>query len=327
MNLNDFEPRIRESIKKRFHSLDEIKFLQEEASTRKYYLLREKDRKEVLCVDQEVNQEFVEISQFFEEVGIRASRILSIDSDSACLYQSYIGSEDFSNLELEEYKKRIPQLIEILIQFQNLDPPSFVSSRSFDYEKLKWEVDLTLEKFEAFKKYFSLKTSIPPEMTEFFDVVCKILDRYPKQVFCHRDFHCRNILRDSEDQPVLIDFQDARMGCPQYDLASLLYDAYYPLPREFRVQMLAEFMSKSQGSDYKFKETYYLQALQRSFKALGTYFRMIVDYQKWKFATSIWNCLGNIEEIIQLGLFPDFLFVFVCELQNDLRKVSEFRSK
>ena len=30
----------------------------------------------------------------------------------------------------------------------------------------------------------------------------------------------------------MIDFQDARMGSPHYDLASLLYDAYVPISKD-----------------------------------------------------------------------------------------------
>jgi len=45
-------------------------------------------------------------------------------------------------------------------------------------------------------------------------------------VLNHRDYHCRNILIHNH-QPVIIDFQDARMGLAQYDAASLLRDSYH----------------------------------------------------------------------------------------------------
>ena len=47
------------------------------------------------------------------------------------------------------------------------------------------------------------------------------------QVFVHRDYHCRNLMVTCENNPGIIDFQDAVIGPVTYDLVSLLKDCYH----------------------------------------------------------------------------------------------------
>ena len=47
--------------------------------------------------------------------------------------------------------------------------------------------------------------------------------------FTHRDFHSRNIMQLNDGELALIDFQDARLGSPIYDWASICFDSYVPI--------------------------------------------------------------------------------------------------
>ena len=55
--------------------------------------------------------------------------------------------------------------------------------------------------------------------------------------FMHRDFQSRNLMVKG-DLIYLIDFQGARLGPPQYDLASLLLDPYVQLPEFIQNELL-----------------------------------------------------------------------------------------
>jgi len=55
--------------------------------------------------------------------------------------------------------------------------------------------------------------------------------------FMHRDFQSRNLMVKG-DLIYLIDFQGARLGPPQYDLASLLLDPYVQLPEFMQNELL-----------------------------------------------------------------------------------------
>ncbi len=51
------------------------------------------------------------------------------------------------------------------------------------------------------------------------------------QVFVHRDYHSRNLMHCAENNPGILDFQDAVEGPLTYDLVSLLKDCYLRLAR------------------------------------------------------------------------------------------------
>ncbi|HMV79679.1 MAG TPA: serine/threonine protein kinase, partial [Leptospiraceae bacterium] len=62
---------------------------------------------------------------------------------------------------------------------------------------------------------------------------------------------------------------------------------------------------------------YLYQSLQRSFKALGTYIVMFNDKGMEKYRASIGPCLDNLIEIVQLGRFPDSLYLFFTEFLKE----------
>lgn len=312
-------------LKQYFGDSFSIQPLQEEASSRRYFEIEVKNKKNVLCLDQNINEDFILLSSYLLDNQIRVPKVLDVERSFGLMILSWEGKFDLSSLPLDQYKNRIPDAIELLLRIQKLEPPDLVRNRKFDIEKLSFEVNLTKEKYIAFQNMFSLDSTLTNEVIAFLDETIGYLDKHPVNVFTHRDFHSRNILINDESGLSLIDFQDARMGVPQYDLASILYDAYYPLPRDFRFEILSYFQKKTIGGNVKFKEAFYLQALQRSFKALGTYFRMVVDEKKNKFKPSILSCLEQLEEIVQVGMFADSIYIFIRSLRNELSKHPSFK--
>ena len=72
--------------------------------------------------------------------------------------------------------------------------------------------------------------------------------------------------------PVIIDFQDARMGPDTYDLVSLLRDSYVDLTDRELDELIAYFLALKGGGDpVDFRRRFDLMALQRNLKALGTF--------------------------------------------------------
>ena len=110
--------------------------------------------------------------------------------------------------------------------------------------------------------------------------LCQTLEQQ-KPVFAHRDYHSRNLMVTGQGL-VMLDFQDARMGPCQYDLASLLQDSYVVLKEEFRIELIELFITlkeKQQGHPIdrsEFHRIFDCMALQRNLKAIGSF-----AYQKW----------------------------------------------
>ena len=115
---------------------------------------------------------------------------------------------------------------------------------------------------------------------------CKRLGDFRPLVFCHRDYHCRNLIV-LKDTLWMIDFQDARLGSPVYDLASLLFDAYVPITDAFRKNLIQVYQSRlsiysvAQEVNWdQFEEDLYMMAYQRTLKAAGSFASFWTRYQK-----------------------------------------------
>ena len=101
------------------------------------------------------------------------------------------------------------------------------------------ELDLFIDWF--LRRHWEVEPS-DGELDEW-DHLCALLIRWAldqPQVFCHRDFMPRNLMV-MEDGLGILDFQDAVLGDPAYDLVSLLCDARRDLPPGLAARMTARF--------------------------------------------------------------------------------------
>jgi tRNA threonylcarbamoyl adenosine modification protein YjeE len=98
-----------------------------------------------------------------------------------------------------------------------------------------------------------------------------------------RDFHSPNLLwlpdRDGIARVGLLDFQDAMMGPPAYDVASLLQDARVDVPETLEFALLGRYAQARQTDDPHFNlanfvALYALMAAQRATKILGIFARL-----------------------------------------------------
>ncbi|EMF71963.1 aminoglycoside phosphotransferase family protein [Leptospira interrogans] len=303
----------------------EITPIVSEASDRKYFRVVYPDKTLILCKDLRFQHDFVEIADFLSHEQFLVPEILKKDLIHFLILMTDGGEKDLTSIEDDlEYRDWLIKSIEILVKLQKTNPIPPVSSRDFDLEKLDFESNFTYSNYLKFKKEFQLKTQLRSETKIFIEECSAFLAEYPVKVFCHRDFHGRNLLINSQNQICMIDFQDARMGTPFYDLASILYDAYRPIPFGMRQGLYQIFLNLSEQNFPKSKECYYIQCLQRSYKALGSYFYLIADKKMDKYKQSVLNALDNLLEIVQVGLFPDQLYVFFHLLKEELLSDSNF---
>lgn len=98
------------------------------------------------------------------------------------------------------------------------------------------------------------------------------------QTMVHRDYHSRNLMVTAENNPGIIDFQDAVIGPVTYDLVSLLKDCYIKWP-EAEVYDWVDYYRSIQPlvSDIR-RETFIkwfdLMGIQRHLKAIGIFARL-----------------------------------------------------
>ncbi len=97
-----------------------------------------------------------------------------------------------------------------------------------------------------------------------------------------RDFHSPNLIWLGQRRDIsrvgILDFQDAVLGPPAYDLVSLLQDARIDVPEDIEIPMLAHYARKRRTADpdfhpAAFAEEYAIMSAQRNTRLLGTFAR------------------------------------------------------
>ena len=101
------------------------------------------------------------------------------------------------------------------------------------------------------------------------------------QAFVHRDYHSRNLLVTEDQNPGILDFQDAVFGPATYDLVSLLKDCYIEWPaarvRAWALQYRERLLEQNfplNASEAQFIRWFDLMGLQRHIKVLGIFCRL-----------------------------------------------------
>ena len=127
--------------------------------------------------------------------------------------------------------------------------------------------------------------------------------------FMHRDFQSQNI-HFKDGCVKVIDFQTATQGLLQYDLASLLKDAYVGIDKKMRSDLVGFYMDvlkkewKVDIDKEKFIMTFHLAGMQRNMQALGAFSFLGMQKGKKGFIKHIPSALCQLEEA--LFLFPDY---------------------
>lgn len=110
---------------------------------------------------------------------------------------------------------------------------------------------------------------------EFEELASKAETLALPKFLIHRDFQSRNLLVDARGRIGVVDFQGARMGPLQYDVASLVLDPYVDLPMSFREELVELYLDnmrqRCKVSHEEFLEGYPLIALHRSLQVLGAF--------------------------------------------------------
>jgi aminoglycoside/choline kinase family phosphotransferase len=144
---------------------------------------------------------------------------------------------------------------------------------AFDEEKLMQEMRFFMDHFIRDFSRIELSASAARTLEAFFLKICRILAAEPR-ILTHRDYHSRNLIFH-QGRLFMIDFQDARMGPCQYDLASLLRDSYVSLPDKLIDEILEGYAIETghvtESDCARFRYIFDIMSLQRNIKALGTF--------------------------------------------------------
>ncbi len=221
-------------------------------------------------------QTFVKISELLVDIGINAPRVYQADFTEGFMMLTDLGNQ----LYLDVLKSHDVELIERLYAeaFSVLRKMAHISCAElprYDEIRLQEEMNLFPGWFLTQQLSLSLSENENQMLEKVFGFLIESAIEQP-QVFVHRDYHSRNLMVVTGDNPGVIDFQDAVSGPVTYDLVSLLKDCYWRFPRNQVVDWVETYRQDSSldvGTE-EFLRWFDLMGLQRHLKCAGIFSRL-----------------------------------------------------
>ena len=149
--------------------------------------------------------------------------IIAQNLDQGFLLLSDLGDETYlSKLTSDSAQALYSDASNALIKLQLASKPNVLPN--YDAALLTREMQLFPDWYIAKHLGVQLDDAQQAVLDKTFAVLTENILRQT-QVFAHRDYHSRNLMV-CENNPGILDFQDAVYGAITYDLVSLLKDAY-----------------------------------------------------------------------------------------------------
>jgi N-acetylmuramate 1-kinase len=258
-----------------------LQALAKDASFRRYFGLSHDTQ--WLAVDappeHEKNHEFVAVAEAFSKIGVRVPVIKAYDLERGFLLVENLGPDSYLKVLQAEphfadrlYKEAMDALV-------NIASSPLGGLESFDRVYLQTELNHFTDWFLEQYLGCSLSAADKQMLQNAYDFLMRRASEQ-KQVCIHRDYHSRNLIVREQDNPGVIDFQDAMLGPLTYDLVSLLRDAYIAWPRE-QVESWARYFYDTYSAKHpdfhrswpEFLDDFNLMGVQRNLKAIFIFAR------------------------------------------------------
>jgi N-acetylmuramate 1-kinase len=235
---------------------------------------------------------FVAMAHGLGQYGFSAPAIYQADLEQGFLIIEDLGDERVVGGDPPEpIKECYETAVDVLLALHGQQLPDMLPvAPHLDYRIPPYDMDAFLIEAELLVDWFlpRLDAAIPDTERGSFralwrDLLQPAIDA--PRTWVLRDFHSPNLIwlpqRHGFARLGLIDFQDAVMGPPAYDLASLLQDARVDVSEETELALLGQYVrgrsSREAGFDgAQFIKLYAMLAAQRASKILGIFARLDV---------------------------------------------------
>ena len=280
-----------------------------DASFRRYFRLQ-KGAESFIAMDAPPSQEdclpFVRIAGFLESMRLSSPRIIEADIEKGFLLLSDLGNERYFDKLVEEphlADSLYGDAIDALLVMQRRGEAYQTTLPPYSEKLLHFELSL----FHDWLCGTHLQLQLSEDDERSWQACCDMLvetARRQPQVFVHRDYHSRNLMVLNEDNPGILDFQDAVEGPFTYDLVSLLKDCYVRWPADQVRAWALNYYEKlsdntrTQIDEQQFLRYFELMGVQRQLKAAGIFCRLSHrDGKNWYLN----DVPRTLEYIIEIG--------------------------
>lgn len=218
---------------------------------------------------------FVAVAEWLVSVGLNAPRVLGRNLDKGLLLLSDFGDVRLRET-LDDDPKRERELYElatdVLVHLHGHPAMEGLP----EHGVRQW-----LEELSLFTDWYCPALGLDVDVEAYRSAWTQVLEPVAHDglgpVTVLRDYHAENLMlvadREGVEKFGLLDFQDAHVGHPAYDLASVLEDARRDVPEELERAMIDRYVSAT-GHGEAFEKAYWALAAQRNTRILGVFTRL-----------------------------------------------------
>ena len=303
----------------------QVDVLPQSGSDRRYFRLTGEGGSTVIAtcgINVPENETFIYFAGHFKSRSLNVPEVLAVSEDKTIYLQEDLG--DVSLLHILEQKGYQPDVYALFKEsLHQLARLQIKGDEGLDYERCLTNKEFGKQAIMAdllYFKYYFLDALRKPydkqKLIDDFEALSNYLTHTEYKYFMFRDFQSRNIMVKEDGSTYFIDFQGGMKGAPQYDVASMIWQARANLPDEWKDHLLEDYMDSFMHFTGEtldrlvFRSQYNGYVLIRLLQVLGAYgFRGLFE-RKAQFLTSIPLALKNLRWFIDnnsLGItVPEF---------------------
>lgn len=304
---------------------EQVDVLPQSGSDRRYFRVFGEQGHSVIAthgLNVEENEAFIYFSNHFKGLQLNVPDILGVSYDKTIYLQEDFG--DTVLLDVLEQKGYVQEVYDLFKKsLHELARMQVLGDEGLNYNRCLTNSEFGKQAIMAdllyFKFYFLDALRKPydkQKLIDDFEALSTYLTHTEYKYFMFRDFQSRNIMVTEDGAVHFIDYQGGMKGAPQYDAASMLWQARANLPDEWKQSLLEDYMDSFQNFTEDsldreiFKSQYNGYVLIRLLQVLGAYgFRGLFE-RKAQFLTSIPLTLQNLKTFLEtnsLGIVvPEF---------------------
>ena len=315
----------------------QVDVLEQSGSDRRYFRMYSEEGKTIIAthgINVPENETFIYFAEHFKSKGLNVPEIYTVSEDRMVYLQEDYGNVSLLNvLEEKGFSEEVYQIFKVSLH--ELAILQVKGDEGLDYKKCLTNQEFGKQAIMAdllyFKYYFLDGLRRPydkQKLIDDFEALSNYLTHTEYKYFMFRDFQSRNIQVTPDKKVHFIDFQGGMKGAPQYDVASMIWQARANLTDVWKERLLEDYMNSFEytiGHEIDrevFRSQYNGYVLIRLLQVLGAYgFRGLFE-RKAQFLTSIPAALKNLRWFLEnnkLGIsVPEFIRVLHLCIEDEI---------
>lgn len=265
---------------------------------------------------------FIQIAGFLESQGLNVPHIYASNKKEGFLLLGDLGKQNYlDNINTDNADNLYKQALTVLLKLQSIKKDQWIDLPDYNHELLNLEMDLFEQWYVKEHLGINLNQSQQQILQQTLAYLTEQILLQPT-VIVHRDYHSRNLMLVDDNNPGIIDFQDAVIGPCTYDLVSLLRDSYISWPDKQVEAWVAYFYQQLlqnkviQNCSFEiFLQWFDFMGMQRQIKVVGIFSRLYYRDGKENYLNDIPQTLSYL--IASSKKYPQFqdFYNLLLELQ------------